>query len=247
MGEMINLDRNPFANSAINNESVVQQVINRITDAIISGALKPGDQLPPEMELISTFGVSRNSLRSAIQTLRAYGVLEVRRPEGTFVRSGASPELLNPMLYSLILHKDDSYKDITGLREMIDFGISRLVIENGLTAEETETLERVYDELVYELRKEQYDLKKITDADKRFHQCIARASHNSMAEMLNEFLLNITAESRARTIRNVFEVNDREYLVKTHRLHLDALEGKPGMSLDETLEFSYYYWKDAVK
>ena len=241
------MDRNPFANSAINNESVVQQVINRITDAIISGALKPGDQLPPEMELISTFGVSRNSLRSAIQTLRAYGVLEVRRPEGTFVRSGASPELLNPMLYSLILHKDDSYKDITGLREMIDFGISRLVIENGLTAEETETLERVYDELVYELRKEQYDLKKIADADKRFHQCIARASHNSMAEMLNEFLLNITAESRSRTIRNVFDANDREYLIKTHRLHLDALEGKPGMSLDETLEFSYYYWKDAVK
>ena len=68
-----------------------------------------------------------------------------------------------------------------------------------------------------------------------------------MAEMLNEFLLNITAESRARTIRNVFDANDREYLIKTHRLHLDALEGKPGMSLDETLEFSYYYWKDAVK
>lgn len=247
MGEMINLDRNPFANSAINNESVVQQVINRITDAIISGALKPGDQLPPEMELISTFGVSRNSLRSAIQTLRAYGVLEVRRPEGTFVRRGASPELLNPMLYSLILHKDDSYKDITGLREMIDFGISRLVIENGLTAEETETLESVYDELVYELRKEQYDLKKIADTDKKFHQCVAKASHNSMAEMLSEFLLNITAESRARTIRNVFDANDREYLVKTHRLHLDALEGKPGLSLDEVLEFSYYYWKDAVK
>ena len=241
------MDRNPFANSAINNESVVQQVINRITDAIISGALKPGDQLPPEMELISTFGVSRNSLRSAIQTLRAYGVLEVRRPEGTFVRRGASPELLNPMLYSLILHKDDSYKDITGLREMIDFGISRLVIENGLTAEETETLESVYDELVYELRKEQYDLKKIADTDKKFHQCVAKASHNSMAEMLNEFLLNITAESRARTIHNVFEANDREYLVKAHRLYLDALEGKPGVSLDETLEFSYYYWKDAVK
>ena len=36
----------------VNNESVVQQVINKITDAIISGELKPGDRLPPEMELI---------------------------------------------------------------------------------------------------------------------------------------------------------------------------------------------------
>jgi len=241
------MGRNPFVNSAINSESVVQQVINRITDAIISGDLKPGDQLPPEMELISAFGVSRNSLRSAIQTLRAYGVLEVRRPEGTFVCSGASPKMLNPMLYSIILHKGDSYRDITGLREIIDLGISKLILENGLTEEEVEELEHVYDELVYELRKEDYDLKRIADADKNFHERVAETSHNSMAVMLNTFLLNITAESRSRTIRNVFEANDREYLVKTHRLYLDALEGKPGMSLEEALKYSYYYWKDALK
>lgn len=241
------MDKNPFGNSAINNESVVQQVINRITDAIISGALKPGDQLPPEMELISTFGVSRNSLRSAIQTLRAYGVLEVRRPEGTFVRKDASPEMLNPMLYSLILHKSDSYKDITGLREIIDLGISKLILENGLTEEEISDLERVYDNLVRELRKEKYDLDRIADADKAFHEHVAVTSHNSMAVMLNEFLLNITSESRYRTIQKVFEADDREYLVKTHRIYLDALEGKPGMDVEEALKYSYYYWKDALK
>lgn len=241
------MDKNPFGNSAINNESVVQQVINRITDAIISGALKPGDQLPPEMELISSFGVSRNSLRSAIQTLRAYGVLEVRRPEGTFVRKVASPEMLNPMLYSLILHKSDSYKDITGLREIIDLGISKLILENGLTEEEIADLERVYDNLVRELRKEKYDLDRIADADKAFHEHVAVTSHNSMAVMLNEFLLNITSESRYRTIQKVFEADDREYLVKTHRIYLDALEGKPGMDVEEALKYSYYYWKDALK
>lgn len=241
------MGKNPFGNSAINNESVVQQVINRITDAIISGALKPGDQLPPETELISYFGVSRNSLRSAIQTLRAYGVLEVRRPEGTFVCKEASPEMLNPMLYSLILHKSDSYKDIIGLREIIDLGISKLILKNGLTEEEIADFESVYDNLVRELRKENYDIDCIADADKTFHEHVAATSHNSMAVMLNEFLLNITAESRYRTIRMVLEANDREYLVKTHRIYLDALEGKPGTSLEDALKYSYYYWKDALK
>ena len=58
----------------VGGESVVQQVINKITDAIVSGELRPGDRLPPELELIEDMHVSRNTLRAAIQTLRAYGV-----------------------------------------------------------------------------------------------------------------------------------------------------------------------------
>ena len=63
--------------------------------------------------------------------------------------------------------------------------------------------------------------------------------------MLNDFLLNLTSESRYRTIKKIFEENDREYLEKTHRMHLDALEKKPGSNIEEALEFSHYYWKNS--
>ena len=229
----------------VSNESVVQQVINKITDAILAGELKPGDRLPPELELISAFHVSRNSLRSAIQTLRAYGVLEVRRPEGTFVCSNFSPQMLNPMLYSIILHERDSYKDLTGLRQIIDMGISKLVINRGLSREETEALERQYDKFIGLLMAEDYDSQAIAEADMGLHELIAKATHNSLAVMLNDFLLNLTSESRYRTIKKIFEENDREYLEKTHRMHLDALEKKPGSNIEEALEFSHYYWKNS--
>ena len=65
----------------IKNESLVQRIINKITDSIIAGELKPGDKLPTEMELIAAFQVSRNTVREAIRTLIAYGVVEIRRPE----------------------------------------------------------------------------------------------------------------------------------------------------------------------
>lgn len=229
----------------VSNESVVQQVINKITDAILAGELKPGDRLPPELELISAFHVSRNSLRSAIQTLRAYGVLEVRRPEGTFVCSNFSPQMLNPMLYSIILHERDSYKDLTGLRQIIDMGISKLVINRGLSREETEALERQYDKFIGLLMAEDYDIQAIAEADMGLHELIAKATHNSLAVMLNDFLLNLTSESRYRTIKKIFEENDREYLEKTHRMHLDALEKKPGSNIEKALEFSHYYWKNS--
>lgn len=232
-------------NTPIYNESVVQQVINKITDAIIVGELKPGDQLPPEMELINTFHVSRNSLRSAIQTLRAYGVLEVRRPEGTFVCNGVSPQMLNPMLYSILLQKESAANDFLDLRKIIDYGVSWLAIKRGITPDDVEHLEALYDELVEQLMAEEYSISAISEADKRLHQAVAELTQNSMVIMLNEFLLNVTSESRYRTIEKVFEEEDREYLMKTHRDYLDALQQKPGSDMDKALEFSYYYWKDS--
>lgn len=231
----------------INSESIVQQVINKITEAIISGELKPGDRLPPEMELTETLRVSRNSLRAAMQALRTIGVLEVRRPEGTFVCNGFRTEMLNPMLYNIILFKDETHQDLLGLRQIIDIGISKLVISQGLTQEEENMLEASYQKLVDEIQKEDYDIESITVADLNFHKSIAEATHNSLAVMINEFLLNITQEGRYRTVKTIFDCNDREYLVKNHRMHLDALERKPGSDIDKALEFSYIYWKDIYK
>lgn len=229
----------------VNNESVVQQVINKITEAIIAGELKPGDKLPPELKLIETLQVSRNSLRAALQALRSIGVLEVRRPEGTFVCGNFTPQMINPMLYKIILHQEDSYKDLIGLREMIDMGVSRLVIKQGLTPEEQDRLEDCYALLVKELEREDYSIERIADADLRFHEAIAEATHNSLTMMINKFLLNITEDGRYRTIKTICQCNDREYLIRNHRMHLDALEQKPGSDIDEALEFSYYYWKRA--
>ena len=44
-------------------------IIGRIRDMIRKGELAPGDRLPPERKLAEAFGVSRNSLRQALQAL----------------------------------------------------------------------------------------------------------------------------------------------------------------------------------
>ena len=230
--------------SKIGGESVVQQVINKITDAIISGELKPGDRLPPELELIEAMHVSRNTLRAAVQTLRAYGVLEVRRPEGTFVCDSFSPQMINPMIYRVILARQD-YQELIGLRKILDMGISKLVIQQGLSEERTAKLEALYEDLVRELRAKEPDLETIAKADLRFHDGVARATHNELAVTLNDVLQDLTTESLLRSIRRIFDNNDSEYLVRVHRMHLDALERKPGSDIEEALDYSYLYWKES--
>ena len=62
-------------------ESVVQSVINCLTDAMRNKELKPGDRIPPEPELAASMGVARSSVREAIKILSYLGVLESKRSE----------------------------------------------------------------------------------------------------------------------------------------------------------------------
>lgn len=52
---------------------------------IATSMLSAGSQLPPEDRLIERFGVSRTTVRKAIENLVARGLVEIRRGKGTFV------------------------------------------------------------------------------------------------------------------------------------------------------------------
>ena len=61
------------------------QIHNQLRENIENGYWKVGQKIPAERELAAEFGVSRMTLRQAIQTLVDEGVLERRVGSGTFV------------------------------------------------------------------------------------------------------------------------------------------------------------------
>ncbi len=62
------------------------QVQQALASSITTGKLPAGSQLPSEEELILQYGVSRTTVRKAIQELERLEVVEIRRGKGTFVR-----------------------------------------------------------------------------------------------------------------------------------------------------------------
>ena len=73
--------------------SLGHELVERIGAQIRTQALKPGDKLPTESEIMHSYGVSRTVVREALSRLQAAGLVETRHGIGTFVlqaRGGAS-------------------------------------------------------------------------------------------------------------------------------------------------------------
>jgi GntR family transcriptional repressor for pyruvate dehydrogenase complex len=65
--------------------TLASQIAGHVQDLIAAGALRPGDRLPAERELADLLAVGRSSVREAVQSLAALGVVSVRHGDGVFV------------------------------------------------------------------------------------------------------------------------------------------------------------------
>ncbi len=66
-------------------DSLRAQVLRALATRIDSGALQPGDRLPPERLLMENYRVSRTVVREAIASLRSSGRIETQQGRGAFV------------------------------------------------------------------------------------------------------------------------------------------------------------------
>ncbi|MBI3512608.1 MAG: phosphonate metabolism transcriptional regulator PhnF [Proteobacteria bacterium] len=62
-----------------------RQIAERLSRDLLSGALKPGDRLPTELDLASRYAVNRHTVRRAVAALADQGYLRVEQGRGTFV------------------------------------------------------------------------------------------------------------------------------------------------------------------
>jgi GntR family transcriptional repressor for pyruvate dehydrogenase complex len=94
---------------------ISDQVFEQIRDLLFRGQLKTGEKLRPERELAQVLGVSRPTVREAINKLVTMGFLEHRQGQGTFVRSLDSQRENNP-LSAIIQGPEASLEDLLEVR-----------------------------------------------------------------------------------------------------------------------------------
>lgn len=84
--------------------SLTDLFVQQVENMILSGELKPGDQLPPARELAARMGVSRPVISAGLVELEKLGFVEVRSRSGAFVcdyrRKGTVETLIAIMRYN---------------------------------------------------------------------------------------------------------------------------------------------------
>ena len=232
------MGQTPSYLKSLKKESVVQSVINCLTDAIRSKELKPGDRIPPEPELAESLGVARSSVREAIKILTYLGVLESKRSEGTFVCSGYKESMIDPMVYGIILNQD-SFDNLMELREMTEAGIMRLAIKHH-SEEDLDDLEAILEEMRLAKDGGEEAIDKFFEADNRFHDKIAEMGRNPMADKINRVVRSLTYSVRYQTEVIMIRGGRQDELFQTHVDLLEAIRGRETDNLSEKVRSSYF-------
>ena len=178
--------------------SISEIITRRITDALLRGELKPGDKIPTEMEFSEKLKVSRNAVREAVKGLAAFGVLEVRRSEGTFVVKEYNQKLLDPLLYGLIL-SDHSIKELLEFKLGIAASLLYLAILNA-SEEEIRELRRRGEAFRAVMRENPVNIDQAYEASLTFNKYLSGMTHNCMQERLGEIVDQIATFTRRKAI-----------------------------------------------
>jgi len=218
-------------------ESVVQSVINCLTDGMLSGELRPGDKIPPEPELASALGVARSSVREAIKILTYLGVLESKPSEGTFVCSGFSESMIDPMVYGIILNQD-SFSNLMELREMTEAGILRLAIRR-CDAEGMQKLESLLSAMRDALEHDDA-VDAFFQIDDAFHDCVSAMGKNPLADKIGRVVRTLTYSMRYDTVSEMIRSGRGDELIAAHAKLIDTLKERKADGLERVVRDSYF-------
>ena len=223
----------------IKSESVVQQIIDSLVEAMIRKELRPGDQIPTEMELAESLGVGRNSVREAIKILVYFGVLEIRRAEGTYVCEGFTETMIDPIIYGIILDKAGSYEYLMELREIMEAGVMKLAMENA-KEEEFRELRIQLDRMRREIEIGPENVDRVFQEDNEFHSIITSMGHNPLVQKIEAVVRTLTHSMRYETVKAMVESGRGQELYEAHAKLLAILESKDETDLNENVRNTYF-------
>ncbi|MDO9351763.1 MAG: FadR/GntR family transcriptional regulator [Deltaproteobacteria bacterium] len=177
---------NPFR--PVKSGKISGRIVQQIKGAILRGAMKPGDRLPPERKLVERFRASRISVREALKNLEVSGLLTIKPGSGVFVAE-ANSKPLSESLSSILRIQKATLNELTEARVILEPPIAKLAVEK-MTAEDLMKLESNIDEASKIVKSHAPS----PTQNIEFHSLIAEATHNTVITLAMKTLLGVVKE-----------------------------------------------------
>jgi GntR family transcriptional repressor for pyruvate dehydrogenase complex len=184
-------------------DGVTDQVYSQLKENIVQGVWQPGDKIPSENQLVSLFGVSRASIRMAIQRMITLGLLEPKAGNGTYVKEFTPGVYVNELV--AITLKPEDQLEIMEFRKALETEALRLAAQRA-TDEDLRELEEVHIRARKAFRN--LDLETYFREDLLFHTQIFKMSKNSIFLTTVQTLGDVLFPHFYSVARDFFETNE---------------------------------------
>lgn len=202
-------------------------IVDRLEGMILEGTLTSGQRLPAERVLAEQFGVSRPSLREAIQA-GGQGLLVSRQGGGNYVAEALGSTFSDPLL-QLLERNPEAQRDLLEFRHTLEASCAYYAAQRA-TEPDRERLKIAFDALqdCYN-RVGEVDRAEEGAADARFHLAIAEASHNAVLLHTIRGLFDLLKRNVVTNIGGMYQqrTETRDMLISQHReLYQAIVEGR---------------------
>ncbi len=205
-----------------------QAVQEEIKNYILENGLRPGDPLPTEGELAQQLNISRNSVREAVKSLEALGILEARAGSGLFVRNFTFDSILDNLPYG-IMFALEQLSNIMEIRFHIEYGMMERVSEE-VTAEQLAHLYQVLEHWRVLAERGEYP----AEDDRLFHQILYENVDNPiLIQILDIFWVVFRHAQREAALP---DVRDPKHTFQIHEDLVHALERRDAEAMRQLMK-----------
>lgn len=202
-------------------KKVSAQIAEQIRASILAGEFAPGDKLPAERDLAEMFGVSRPSVREALNILASSGLVMSYQGGGTVVLSLMETVSGNP-LAELIRTQRARALDLIEVRKSLESWTAFYAAQRALP-EDVRRMEEIVAVMEHNLD----GMRSSEDIDANLHILIARSTHNIVWLHLMQTIFDGMKEFQQMVWRAVYLTpEDRQTLYRHHLRIFEAIRDK---------------------
>lgn len=215
---------------------VFEGVCEQIRRDLASGALRPGDKLPPEREMAEQLGVGRGAVREALRMLETSGVVQLRKGVygGAFVQT-MSAQGLTTSIHDQVFLGHVPIDQLTEVRATL----LGLAVELACLRGKPHEFDRIEANIdLTEALSKADDIEALRDTVNAFYDLIAVAAHNqilatfvgSFAVVMRSIYLQLRGSmprkviKARRRIAAYIRARDAENAVLELRRHLNEMQ-----------------------
>jgi len=192
---------------------VLERTVRQLEEKVLEDSWSASARLPAERALAELLGVSRSTVREAIQRLVSKGLLETKRGSGVYVVQKQPVRLSAPWL-QLVAENPPLRAETLEFRMVFECAAARFAAQRS-TPEELDRLKTILLKMRNAVTAQDVDAEAVVDGE--FHLALTAASHN---RMLDQFYASVITMLREHIAANTFDAT------RPARIHLFRGSGR---------------------